>query len=246
MTTADFANKFEWVRALDDPSSGLTSTQHHVALALSGHLNAKGTGFVTHAQLAIETRMSERTVCAALTALADAHWIERTPGKMGHATDYRIARKFGWTPTSKEDRPKRPRRKRRRPADPDGETKARALLSGIYATTGIDVERANDDTPVTRRLIGVLRRHLNSDAADGSGTTKIINVLTETSLGTAHDPAAVLLTRYKKAMRMYPHLQPVSNAEQPLDDVVARLASTLADPARIKLRPETGDGGTPV
>lgn len=227
MTTADFANKFDWVRALDDPNSGLTSTQHHVALALSGHLNADGTGFVTHAQLALETRMCERTVCAALTALADAHWIERTPGKVGRATDYKIARKFGWTPTPKEDRPEAPRRKKRRPADPEGDAKARAFLAGVYAKTGIDTERANDDTPVTRRLVGVLRRHLNSEAASGSGTTKIVNVLTETTLDTAREPAAVLLTRYKKALRMYPHLRPVAAQENTLDDVIARVGEKL-------------------
>lgn len=229
MSTAHFTNKFEWVRALDDPNSGLTSTQHHVALALSGHLSAQGTGFVTHAQLALETRMSERTVCAALTALADAHWIERTPGKMGHATDYKIACKFGWTPTPKENR-SAPQRKKRRPADPEGEAKARAFLSGIYAATGVAIERANDDTPVTRRLVGVLRRHLNSDAASGSGTTKIVNVLTETTLETARDPAAVLLTRYKKALRMYSHLRPVVAQENPLDGLISSISEQLSAP----------------
>lgn len=228
MTTPDFSNKFEWVRALDDPNSGITSTQHHVALALSGHLNIAGKGYVTQARLAMETRMSERTVCAALTALADLHWIERIPGKVGRATEYTIARKFGWTPTPKVERPVRPVRKKRRPADPDGEAKARTYLGVIYASTNVDVERANDDTVTTRRLIGVLRRHLNSDATEGSGAMKMTSVLIETSLETARDPAAVLLTRYKKALRMYPHLRPVAATENPVDSVIAQIGAALS------------------
>ncbi len=226
MTSTDFANKFEWVRALDDPNSGLTSTQHHVALALSGHLNAKGTGFVTHAQLALETRMSERTVCAALTALADAHWIERVPGRPGRATNYTITKKYGWTPTPEEEKATRPRR-RRRPADPEGREKAISFIAGVYRETDVDPARASDDTQVANRLIGVIRRHLNSAVGDAATLAPIRRVLVETSMASVNEPAAVLLTRYQKALRMYPHLRPVAASENPIDDVIAQIGAAL-------------------
>ena len=90
MSTSAFPNKFDWIRAISDPNSGLTSTQHHVALALSQHLNVEGKGFVTQAQLAIDIRMCEKTVNDALTALADMHWIERVPGRPGEPVPLRV------------------------------------------------------------------------------------------------------------------------------------------------------------
>jgi DNA-binding MarR family transcriptional regulator len=230
--TTQFANKFDWIRAISDPNSGLTSTQHHVALALSQHLNLTGSGFATHAQLALDTRMSERTVCAALTELADMHWIERTPGRVGRATDYVIARKFGWETTPKAEIPKRPRRKKRSRQGSADNSAARRFLAGIYTDTGIDPTLAEADTEATGRLIGALRRQMNSLESDQQGLQKIREVLVETSLESAHDPAAVLLNRYKKALRTYPHLRPVAknNAETSVavEDMIAQVAQVLS------------------
>lgn len=227
MTTTSFTNKFDWVRAISDPNSGLTSTQHHIALALSQHLNIQGSGFTTHAKLALETRMSERSVCDALTALADMHWIERTPGKVGRTTNYKSTKKFGWEPTPNDELLTRPHRKPRRPADPDGERKARQYIADIYSITNVERELANDATSITRRLVGVIRRQMNSAAGDDASLAKLRTVLAETSLETANDPAAVLLTRYKKALRLYPHLRPVAPAPDITNDIVSNAIAKI-------------------
>lgn len=208
MSASQFPDKFAWVRALNDPNSGLTSTQHHVALALSEHLSREGKGFVTHATLALETRMSERTVCSALTALAEQHWIERIPGKVGWATTYTIAKKFGWTPTPVDQLPKRPRRKRRQMLDSNEYESAKNLLRQIFSATGIDPAQADLDDHATSRLLGALRRQLNSVASDRSELAKLWQALTETSLSGVGNPAAVLLTRYKSFLKTYDHSRP--------------------------------------
>ena len=208
-----FPHKFAWVRALSDPNSGITSTQHHVALALAEWLNQEGEGYVTHRQLAIMTRMSERSICDALTALADARWLERQPGKVGRATTYRIAKKPGWKPTPKEEMQSHGKRKRRTPVNKDVQELARKLIMSVYSQTGIDQSTVDNDTETARRLLGVMRRQCSSPASEGSGLHKIYEVLIDGELTTAHDPAAVLLARYKKALRNYPHLRPVKEIE---------------------------------
>lgn len=212
MEPPSFRNKFDWIRAVSDPNSGLTSTQHHVALALTQHLNIDGKGYVTHARLALDTRMSERSVSDALTALADQQWMERTPGTVGRATTYVLTRKPGWHATPAEQLPKRPRR-RLRDTDNDGRQAARDYLAGIYAATGANPVRVDDDTVTGRRLIGVIRRHLRSLPTSDVETDKVRSVLADGTLATAIDPAAVLLARYKKALRLYPHLRPVRTDE---------------------------------
>lgn len=208
-----FPHKFAWVRALSDPNSGITSTQHHVALALAEWLNQEGEGYVTHRQLSIMMRMSERSICDALTALTDARWLERQPGKVGRATTYRIAKKPGWKPTPKEEMHSHGKRKRRTPVNKDVQELARKLIMSVYSQTGIDQSTVDNDTETARRLLGVMRRQCSSPASEGSGLHKIYEVLIDGELTTAHDPAAVLLARYKKALRNYPHLRPVKEIE---------------------------------
>jgi hypothetical protein len=206
--STSFKDKFDWIRALNDPNSGITKTQHHVALALSQYLSKAGKGFVTHERLALDTRMSERSVCAALTALSDLHWIEKEPGRVGWATTYVIARRFHWTPTPKEEVSASVKRRVKNPRDPEGANKALALLKRIYEATEVDPALAELTDQATTRLRGALRRQLNSPASDNSGLAKMWEFLTETSLADANNPAAVLLTRYQKFLRHYTHMRP--------------------------------------
>jgi DNA-binding transcriptional MocR family regulator len=227
-----FKNKFEWVRAFSACNSGLTSTQHHVALMLAEKMNVEGTCFVTHAQLAAATRMSERTVCAALTALADMEWIERTPGRVGRATTYCIARPGGWAPPA-ETAP--PTRRRREPADQTDVDAARRYLASIYTETGIDAGRVADDSPTTRRLLGVLRRHL-THVRNAALDDKVRAVLVEGNLMSAKDPAAVTLNRYKRALRLYPEHRPsrVTEGNPAVHELVGQLVEAMSMPRPAK------------
>jgi hypothetical protein len=228
---AAFTNKFQWVRAFSALNSGLTSTQHHVALMLADKMNVDGECFVTHARLAQDIRMSERTVCEALTALADMEWVERTPGRAGRATTYRMARPAGWEPPA-PDAPPPGRESNRQPVNPADHERAHRYLVGLYAETGIDLHRADDDTATTRRLLGVLRRHLTHQASSPSGRDKVRAILVETSLTTATDPAAVLLNRYKKALRLYPEFRPTKRTAKAsnVDDLIGHLVDAMKVP----------------
>jgi hypothetical protein len=229
MTDRDtpFKDKFDWIRALNDPNSGVTKTQHHVALALSQYLSTAGRGFVSHERLALDTRMSERSVCAALTALADLHWIEKEPGRVGWATTYAIARRFDWQPTPKDDLHTTARKRVPNPRDPEGASKALALVKKIYEATEVDPALADLTDQATKRLRGVLRRQLNSPASDKSGLAKMWEFLTETSLADANNPAAVLLTRYQKFLRHYPHMRP-KQPKQPILKTPSHSASRVS------------------
>lgn len=84
---------FTWRSAIVE--STLTSTQRHVALTLSLHMNERGGScFPTHEQLQEETGLGRSTVIAALKALEEAGWLIRRPGGgrrrggNGQATEY--------------------------------------------------------------------------------------------------------------------------------------------------------------
>lgn len=233
-----FKNKFEWVRAFSAPNSGLSSTQHHVALMLADKMSMEGHCFVTHAQLSFAIRKSERTVCSALTALAEMEWIERNPGAAGRATTYRMARPARWTPPP-ADAPPAARHTKRHGVNPAEHEAAHQYLTAIYIETGVHPERANENTVTTRRLLGVLRRHLTHMTATSSEHDKVRKILVETSLESANDPAAVLLTRYKKALRHYPHHRPTRPVETTLNvtDLVGTISQALTMPKDLQGRP---------
>jgi hypothetical protein len=105
--------------------------------------------------------------------------------------------------------------------------------------TGVHPDRANDNTVTTRRLLGALRRHLTHMAATSSEHDKVRTILVETTLELANDPAAVLLTRYKKALRHYPQHRPTRPADTTLNvtDLVETISQALMMPKDLHGRP---------
>lgn len=84
---------FTWRSSIVE--SGLSSTQRHVALTLSLHMNERGGScFPTHDQLREETGLGRSTVIKALRELESEGWLSRVPGGgrrrggNGQATEY--------------------------------------------------------------------------------------------------------------------------------------------------------------
>jgi hypothetical protein len=142
-----------------------------------------------------------------------------------------MARPAGWEPPA-PDAPRPGRESKRQSVNPADHEQAHRYLIGIYAETGIDLHRADDDTATTRRLLGVLRRHMTHQATSPAATDKVRAILVETSLETANDPAAVLLNRYKKALRLYPEFRPTKSPAKVsnVDDVIGHLVNAMRMP----------------
>ena len=231
MTTTPFSNKFEWVRAISDPNSGLTSTQHHVALALSQYLNVDGKGFVTQARLATDIRMCERAVCAALSALTKMNWITRKRGRPGYATSYTITRPADWEPTPTDEQAKSQSDKRRYENEELTERTER-FLAQIATATGISPAVFQTSSDTNDNLRNVIRRHINSVAGDDDSLRILFQQLTETPLSDADDTAKVLLYRYGQALRRYPHLSPKAFREprnsKAFEDALALTTAALS------------------
>jgi DNA-binding FadR family transcriptional regulator len=183
-------NKFDWVRALSaQPSSIVTRTEHHVALALAGYLNQHGTGFVTHARLASDCRVSERTVCTALSALVSKGWLLRHSGKAGRASDY-------WTHLPADAAPPQPARHAR-----NSRVDVENYLTVLAQQCGLPKIMAVPGSDSLERLTGALARTLAAIADRPDDISRLFHRLTEGSLASANDPAAVLLHRLGQIMR---------------------------------------------
>jgi hypothetical protein len=81
---------FDWRSAICD--SELTSTQRHVALTLSLHMNARGGSAMPAVQTLVrETGLSKRAVQYALKGLHDDGWLEKRPGLGMNGTNLYLA-----------------------------------------------------------------------------------------------------------------------------------------------------------
>lgn len=189
-------NKFEWVRAISaQPLSTITRTEHHIALALAGYLNQHGTGFVTHARLASDCRVSERTVCTALSAIVSKGWLLRHSGKAGRASDY-------WTHLPVDAAPTQTPRHTRK-----GRVDVENYLTVLAQQCGLPRIMAVPCSDSLERLTGALARTLAAIADRPDDISRLFHRLTEGSLASANDPAAVLLHRLGQIMRADATLQ---------------------------------------
>ncbi len=226
--------KFDWERALN-ACPDLTPTQHHVAVTLSGLLKKEGYGFVTHEKLAAATKLSKRTICYSLRALEEAGWVERIKGTRGRATTYQIAAPSNLTtgtaaqPVEAETAPKK-----KTMVDPAHTERARSFIRRALVDTNRSGDEVDTDSHTARRLISIIRRQFSSNAGDQDSLMRLYFCMTETSLETAADPAAVLIHRYGVALRRYPHLKPCRPHEfersTAVDDMLKELAAKMSSP----------------
>jgi hypothetical protein len=188
-------NKFEWVRALSvQPRDQITRTEHHIALALAGYLTAAGTGFTTQATLANDCRVSERTVCTALTSLVNKGWLLRRSGRQGLATTY-------WTriPADAVSTSSRPTHARTAVDVSD-------YLKMVANACGLAEIQIVDGSDAITNLTGSLAHILAVIEDRPDDSRRLFESLTEAPLITARDPAAVLLYRLGQLVRANPHL----------------------------------------
>ncbi len=206
-------NKFEWVRALSvQPRDQITRTEHHIALALAGYLTAAGTGFTTHATLAGDCRVSERTVCTALTSLVNKGWLLRRRGRQGLASTY-------WTRIPADAVPTSSRPTHARTAVDVG-----AYLKMVANACGLAEIQNVKGSDALSNLTGSLAHILAvlDDRPDDAG--RFFESLTEAPLVTARDPAAVLLHRLGQCVRSDPSLlTPTPSAGEGLAEVNAAI-----------------------
>ena len=206
-------NKFEWVRALSvQPRDQITRTEHHIALALAGYLTAAGTGFTTQATLANDCRVSERTVCTALTSLVNKGWLLRRRGRQGLASTY-------WTRIPADAVPTSSRPTHARTAVDVGD-----YLKMVANACGLVMIPEAEGSDALTNLTGSLAHILAviDDRPDDS--RRLFESLTEAPLVTARDPAAVLLHRLGQLVRSNPSLlTPTPGAGAGLADVKAAI-----------------------
>lgn len=218
-------NKFDWVRALSiQPRTDITRTEHHVALALASYLAAGGTGFATHTKLANDCRISERTVCAALTSLVKKGWLLRHSGKQGRATDY-------WTRI-----PPNATTPDTTPAKAHTAADVTAYLKVVATCCGLDTITEVPGSDALERLTGTLAHILSVTAARPGDAHRLFAYLTEGPLDTARDPAAVLLHRLGQLVRTDKNLivptPPAGAAADAVTAAVQHIAEALTSAAR--------------
>jgi hypothetical protein len=195
-STPPSVNKFSWVRSLSaEPADQISRTEHHVAVTLAGYLNQHGTGFVTHAKLARDCRFSERTVCGALTSLADKGWLLRRSGKRGRATDY-------WTQI-----PDRIANAESTEASGGSQVQVEEYLSVVASRCGLKEIPAIPGSDSLQGLSGALARILADITDRPDDVSRLFRNLSEAPLTSANDPAAVLLHRLGQLLRAEPNLQ---------------------------------------
>jgi hypothetical protein len=220
--------KFDWVRALSSqPAASITRSEHHVALALAGYLNAAGHGWVTQARLAADCRLSERTICSALTSLVKGGWLLRESGKNGKATNY-------WTRVPAGAAATRQPRKGRSPAE------VQEYLKVIATACGLERIEEIEGSDALKRLTGSLAHILRNLDDRPDDARRLFERLAEGPLNTAHDPAAVLLHRLGIILRADRTLLPGAGQgspaagrhvlEQAIADVTASMTRRRVEP----------------